>query len=52
MEESGNLKGIGTWRRYKLGQAQFTSWLKQTADKLVTKGEKTPGDGGDVARKA
>ncbi|GAB1318098.1 hypothetical protein MFIFM68171_08308 [Madurella fahalii] len=37
MDEPGKLKGIGTWRRYKLGQAQFTSWLKQTAEKLVTR---------------
>ncbi|KAK0713267.1 hypothetical protein B0T26DRAFT_753398 [Lasiosphaeria miniovina] len=34
MESSGNLKSAGTWRRYKLGQAQFTSWLKRTAEKL------------------
>lgn len=25
----------GTWQRYKLGQAQFTRWLKQTYDKLI-----------------
>ncbi|ORY58468.1 uncharacterized protein BCR38DRAFT_489386 [Pseudomassariella vexata] len=31
MEHSGS---IGTWKRYKLGQAQFTKWLKQTSDKL------------------
>ena len=51
MEESANLKGIGTWRRYKLGQAQFTSWLKQTAEKVVTTGGNTPRDGGDDAAK-
>ncbi|KAK3305884.1 uncharacterized protein B0T15DRAFT_556398 [Chaetomium strumarium] len=28
---------MGTWHRYKLGQAQFTSWLKQTAGKLVSR---------------
>ncbi|KAK4152317.1 hypothetical protein C8A00DRAFT_35011 [Chaetomidium leptoderma] len=37
MEAPGKLNGMGTWRRYKLGQAQFTSWLKQTAEKLVTR---------------
>ncbi|KXX75124.1 hypothetical protein MMYC01_208901 [Madurella mycetomatis] len=37
MDASGKLKSVGTWRRYKLGQAQFTSWLKQTAEKLVTR---------------
>jgi hypothetical protein len=37
MDTSGKLNGFGTWRRYKLGQAQFTSWLKQTAEKLVTR---------------
>ncbi|KAK6070501.1 hypothetical protein SCUP234_10181 [Seiridium cupressi] len=31
MEQSGT---IGTWKRYKLGQAQFTKWLKQTSDRL------------------
>lgn len=25
----------GTWQRYKLGQAQFTQWLKQTAEQLM-----------------
>lgn len=29
--------GMGTWKRYKLGQAQFQSWLKQTAEKLTRK---------------
>lgn len=37
MDASRRLKSVGTWRRYKLGQAQFTSWLKQTAEKLVTR---------------
>lgn len=30
---SADFRG-GTWHRYKLGQAQFTKWLKQTADRL------------------
>ncbi|KAH6640071.1 hypothetical protein BKA67DRAFT_542596 [Truncatella angustata] len=25
---------FGTWKRYKLGQAQFTKWLKQTSDRI------------------
>ncbi|KAL2258077.1 hypothetical protein VTK26DRAFT_8749 [Humicola hyalothermophila] len=33
-DDSKKPGGFGTWRRYKLGQAQFTSWLKQTAEKL------------------
>jgi hypothetical protein len=37
MESSGKLNGTGTWRRYKLGQAQFTTWLKQTAENLITR---------------
>ncbi|EAQ83746.1 hypothetical protein CHGG_10150 [Chaetomium globosum CBS 148.51] len=37
MEVQNQLNGMGTWRRYKLGQAQFTSWLKQTAEKLLTR---------------
>ncbi|KAH6616080.1 hypothetical protein B0J18DRAFT_295543 [Chaetomium sp. MPI-SDFR-AT-0129] len=37
MEAPNQPNGLGTWRRYKLGQAQFTSWLKQTAEKLVTR---------------
>ncbi|KAH6847847.1 hypothetical protein B0I37DRAFT_152365 [Chaetomium sp. MPI-CAGE-AT-0009] len=37
MEAPNKLNGMGTWRRYKLGQAQFTSWLKQTAEKLVSR---------------
>ena len=28
-------KDGGTWSRYKIGQAQFTSWLKQAADKFM-----------------
>lgn len=34
MDSSTKFRG-GTWQRYKLGQAQFTKWLKQTADKLT-----------------
>lgn len=34
MDSSTQFRG-GTWHRYKLGQAQFTRWLKQTADKLT-----------------
>lgn len=34
MDSSTKFRG-GTWQRYKLGQAQFTKWLKQTADKLA-----------------
>ncbi|KAJ9149322.1 hypothetical protein NKR23_g4206 [Pleurostoma richardsiae] len=31
----GKFGGVGgTWQRYKLGQAQFTTWLKQTAEKV------------------
>lgn len=32
-----NRVGRGTWARYKLAQAQFTSWVKQTADKVVSR---------------
>ncbi|KAK0649185.1 hypothetical protein B0T16DRAFT_325706 [Cercophora newfieldiana] len=35
-------QGIGIWHRYKLGQAQFTSWLKKTADKLSSKKPEQP----------
>lgn len=34
MDSANGFKG-GTWQRYKLGQAHFTKWLKQTADKLT-----------------
>lgn len=34
MDSSTKFRG-GTWHRYKLGQAQFTKWLKQTAEKLT-----------------
>lgn len=34
MDSSTKFRG-GTWQRYELGQAQFTKWLKQTADKLA-----------------
>ncbi|ROV91975.1 hypothetical protein VSDG_07584 [Cytospora chrysosperma] len=33
MDSNVKFRG-GTWHRYKLGQAQFTKWLKQTAEKL------------------
>ncbi|KAK1831430.1 hypothetical protein QBC39DRAFT_407847 [Podospora conica] len=29
--------GMGTWRRYKLGQAQFTAWLRGAAAKVTSK---------------
>src|SRR4051794_28187412 len=52
MEAPNKLNGMGTWRRYKLGQAQFTSWLKQTAEKLLTRkndaGGKEDGVDGDA----
>lgn len=34
MDGTAHFRG-GTWQRYKLGQAQFTKWLKQTAEKLT-----------------
>lgn len=37
MESTENRVGRGTWARYKLAQAQFTSWVKQTADKVVSR---------------
>ncbi|KAK3386345.1 hypothetical protein B0T20DRAFT_111254 [Sordaria brevicollis] len=37
MESKDNRVGRGTWARYKLAQAQFTSWVKQTADKVVSR---------------
>jgi hypothetical protein len=37
MESSSKFNGMGTWRRYKLGQTQFTTWLKQTAENLITR---------------
>ncbi|KAK1773365.1 hypothetical protein QBC45DRAFT_85249 [Copromyces sp. CBS 386.78] len=37
MEAAENRVGRGTWARYKLAQAQFTSWVKQTADKIVSR---------------
>lgn len=40
MDPSTKFRG-GTWQRYKLGQAQFTKWLKQTADKLTPAGSAT-----------
>ncbi|KAM7199166.1 hypothetical protein V8F33_004641 [Rhypophila sp. PSN 637] len=39
---SDELRGVGTYRRYKLGQAQFTNWLQQTADKLVPQKSSEP----------
>lgn len=47
MDASKNLNGFGTWRRYKLGQAQFTSWLKQTAEKLVARKPKPEPNNGN-----
>lgn len=35
MDSTNGFRGGGTWNRYKLGQAQFTKWLKQTADKIT-----------------
>ncbi|KAL0468398.1 hypothetical protein QR685DRAFT_546241 [Neurospora intermedia] len=37
MASTENRVGRGTWARYKLAQAQFTSWVKQTADKVVSR---------------
>jgi len=37
MDAPEQLRGAGTWQRYKLGQAQFTNWLKQTAEKVVSR---------------
>ncbi|KUI67660.1 hypothetical protein VM1G_03031 [Cytospora mali] len=34
MDSGTSFRG-GTWHRYKLGQAQFTKWLKQTAEKFT-----------------
>lgn len=34
MDSKSRFRG-GTWHRYKLGQAQFTRWLEQTADKIT-----------------
>lgn len=42
MDSSAKFRG-GTWQRYKLGQAQFTKWLKQTADKLTVEASTTGG---------
>lgn len=42
MDSSTKFRG-GTWQRYKLGQAQFTKWLKQTADKLAPVASTTGG---------
>ncbi|KAJ9130076.1 hypothetical protein NKR19_g10050 [Coniochaeta hoffmannii] len=33
--------GLGTWRRYKVGQAQFTQWLKQTSEKVAARKQPT-----------
>ncbi|KAF9878185.1 hypothetical protein CkaCkLH20_04223 [Colletotrichum karsti] len=30
-----SFQSVGTWKRYKLGQARFTDWLKQTANKFT-----------------
>ncbi|KAF7563127.1 hypothetical protein G7046_g1023 [Stylonectria norvegica] len=37
--EKNKFQSVGTWKRYKLGQAQFTDWLKQTADKVRPKND-------------
>ncbi|KAG6354656.1 hypothetical protein INS49_004674 [Diaporthe citri] len=42
MESSTKFRG-GTWQRYKLGQAQFTKWLRQTADKFTSATSTTGG---------
>ncbi|PSR82881.1 hypothetical protein BD289DRAFT_370639 [Coniella lustricola] len=41
MDRSNRFRG-GTWHRYKLGQAQFTRWLKQTADKFTSSAAAEP----------
>ncbi|KAJ4414010.1 hypothetical protein N0V82_008180 [Gnomoniopsis sp. IMI 355080] len=41
MDSKSGFRAGGTWYRYKLGQAQFTKWLKQTADKTTP----APADG-------
>jgi len=37
--------GLGTWRRYKLGQKQFTTWLKQTSEKIASRKQEPGHDG-------
>ncbi|KAK1957420.1 hypothetical protein LY78DRAFT_663623 [Colletotrichum sublineola] len=32
--DAKGIQSVGTWKRYKLGQARFTAWLKQTASKF------------------
>ncbi|KAK1990682.1 hypothetical protein LX36DRAFT_705126 [Colletotrichum falcatum] len=32
--DAKGFQSVGTWKRYKLGQARFTDWLKQTASKF------------------
>lgn len=44
MDSNSRFRG-GTWHRYKLGQAQFTKWLKQTADKVTPSANTAPGNG-------
>lgn len=43
MDSKDRIRG-GTWHRYKLGQAQFTRWLKQTADKITPNGDDARAD--------
>lgn len=45
MDSKNGFRGGGTWSRYKLGQAQFTKWLKQTAEKIAP----TATDGASIA---
>ncbi|KAI1371758.1 hypothetical protein F4677DRAFT_285538 [Hypoxylon crocopeplum] len=45
LRESGTL---GTYQRYKLGQAQFQKWLKQTSDK-IRRGSSGPEKGPEPA---
>lgn len=54
-----SLKGLGTWQRYKLGQQQFTKWLRQTSTKLIASGqgqepaaEEANGDGDSASVKS
>lgn len=35
MNTNSSFQSVGTWKRYKLGQARFTDWLKQTASKFT-----------------
>ncbi|OIW25584.1 hypothetical protein CONLIGDRAFT_498965 [Coniochaeta ligniaria NRRL 30616] len=48
----GHGGNFGTWRRYKIGQAQFTQWLKQTSEKLATRKEPDEDASGPIAEAA